>query len=231
MLCIGVFHSTFTFGSSQYELVLSEWNQFIQKEGDKIALAEKPSPRMLPSSLRDTVASSQEDGVLYWLAQKSGIPSYSPEPDHTGALQYLLRSFDPQDIVYAYIIGTMEWRKKRTPMRTADEMVESGIRYWNRYSDILDFTPTKNWFMNKHAGLHDDPDIEHDDAYRHIISPFGDTTFNKIIAMKSLYRDKVLFEAIEHQWHSGKHIFVVYGQAHIYAIEPALRALSGIQEK
>ena len=225
IVCIGVFHTAFTFSSPQYKLVRSEWDAFIRYEGPKVALAEKPVPHILPDTLEDAVASFQEDGTLHWLARDAGIQSYCPEPDHAGVVRYLLKSFSPEDTVYAYIISTMEWRKKRTPLRTADEMVESGIRFWNRYADILGFTPTREWFLKKHAELFSDSDLEHDDVYRMIVSPFGDTVFNKIIAARSAYRDRILFETIEREWRSGKHIFVVYGEAHIYAIELALRAL------
>ncbi|OGN09543.1 MAG: hypothetical protein A2606_02045 [Candidatus Yanofskybacteria bacterium RIFOXYD1_FULL_42_10] len=230
IILLGVFHSSFVAESSQVDLLQTQWNIFIKLYGNKIVLAEKPKPKAQLENFAETLKRFGESGAVHWLAQRDNIQSYCPEPDHSGVLKYLMKQFQAEDVVFAYILSTVEWRQKLSPPQTAQQMISSGITYWNRYTKLLKFTLTEEWFMNRFDREFPNTELEDDNAYRAAISSLsGKTIFNKIMTEKGRYRDIALLQAIKNDVDAGCHLFVVYGHTHIWAIESAVQV--AIQNK
>lgn len=224
---LGVFHSSFIAGSLQADLLKLQWNLFIKLRGNKVVLTEKPEPNLRLENFTEALTQFSESGAVHWLARHDNIQSYCPEPDHSGVLKYLMKQFKAEDIVFAYILSTLEWRKKLRPPQTGQQMISSGIAYWNRYAKLLEFTPTEEWFMKCFNKEFPNAELENDSVYRAATSPFSDNTiFNKIIAEKGHYRDIALLQAIKKEVSTGRHVFAVYGHAHVWAIELAVQAVA-----
>lgn len=221
---IGVSHTTNP-ADPLVEYLKKSFTNFKEIPEPKLVLLEKRL-KNIPETIEDSTRLFGEAGATAWLAQSHGIPFLCPEPKYRDTLVALCAQFDPSDVCYRQIGEAMGWRTRKTPIPSTEENLARLIEDRVQYADILGFTPTIAWFMEKHASLFGNQDVGDDAFWRSSNSSFAThPIFKGILHATGNVRNQFIMNTIATHWSEGKNIILVYGDAHILAIEPALEAL------
>ncbi len=216
---------TFNPNDTQLKVIKKYWNEFLDetKEKNCVVLVEGGDRPINSDDIEGSLIRKEgESSFIAYLAYKSKIKYYSPEPDRKEEIKEMLKVFNREDIIYYYIARVvLQWNK----LNPKPDFVEYISRYFKRYKEITgwkDFDFSMENFIRLHNERHKHKFNERDEkCFYHDSNPFT----SEVCRMCGNIRDEHILNEILKLWEKGKNIFIIFGSGHAIKQERALRSI------
>ncbi|MBI4496648.1 MAG: hypothetical protein HY689_01955 [Chloroflexi bacterium] len=206
------------------------WRQFLDRtEGHtRLALIEgrlhlvEEDRRAAVADAEAAIRNFGESGYVAHLAHRAGVSWHCPEPSEERELGHLSQRFGRDATAYHYFARQVRQWQRVTSGETFDAYLSrylarfAGAAGWSGYDFSLDH------MRALHDAAHDHPfDPEACQCFDLDLDPGSSP-----VSLASLdFRDTQVVQEIIRLWQSGASLFVMYGAAHAFRQEAALRRL------
>ncbi|MFB6212323.1 MAG: hypothetical protein ABEI53_00685 [Candidatus Magasanikbacteria bacterium] len=213
------------------------WKDFLENtDGQKFVFIEGTAKDVVPDqkfeSEEEAIEKWGEGGLITYLARKENIQVKGPEPGPKECAKRLEEKFSKEQIFYYYTIRSLAYRYKKrgnNRIEDIDSFLEDLISKWKDQLGWKDFdfstSKLEEIHKNNFSGKFNPYDYKFFDAIRR--PGWKSTITNKIAQETGQIRNQVIVEEIWKEINENKNVFTVFGLAHAYMQEPALRSLFG----
>lgn len=227
LFCFGARHS-FNPADPQFRALEKRWNEFLKRTKglNCLALVEgglRPVAKTAAASIRE----GGEAHFITFLASRSGIETYCPEPPMTRERNSLLKQIKKEEVQYYYFARAVsQWHRsgKRTPLSS---YILPFLRRDKRVSQWPDFDFSLKHMKVIHQSLFRGKFEEQNQSFFAAITDptLSTTIINRVAASSSAFRDRFIVREIKKLWNIH-HLFIVYGRSHSFTHKPILRSFA-----
>jgi hypothetical protein len=220
---IGVRHS-FDPADPQYAEMDKTWQQLQPTEAFYEGMGT-----FVGDTLTAALQRSGEPGLVRYLASRTGVPVHSLEPPRDAEVEFLSRSFTPEQLILFFVTRSVaEERDRRTlPASALDALFNQYLTEVHSTTQLAGALPDMPAFRAAYGrwfpGL--DPALTPMKWFDpiHTSAETGSRFFNDVDRASSVFRDIYMYRLLAGAWRPGARIFAEVGRDHIPAQAAALR--------
>lgn len=203
---------------------------FISNSNNPIVFVEG-GVRQVDDLERDIiVARNGEPGLMCKLAQDSGVPVISPEPNKKYEVQKLLKVFSPEEIMQHYFTRTLaQWYRNKDhdlSQGLAQDYIEKRMAADVKCPGLEHTNTSYDYYADVFAlkyGMR--PEEMQEEVAKKTLNDEASPN-QSVSAYLGLLRDKNIYEQIQKAANDGFDVFIVYGAHHAFVFEQLLAEAS-----
>lgn len=222
---VGVRHS-FDPSDPQFKIIEKKWGEFLkhtERNAHSLVLVEG-GLRPVSKSASESIRKGGEAHFITFLASRSGVETYCPEPSMTRERNWLLRRFKKEEVQYYYFARAVsQWHRsgKRVPFSFYIRpflLRDERASRWRNFS--FSFSHMKKIHQVLFRGKFEE---QNQSFFAAITDPTLSTTvINRVAASSSAFRDRFIVRQVKKLWNKHR-LFIVYGRSHALIHKPILR--------